>query len=82
MPSEDEAKKNADGYAALVAIGRLAKRGTNEGELYNNVNFNNDGKRFTMSFEMPKDAAGKMIADMLAKKAAKEAAAAQTQSKS
>ena len=82
MPSEDEAKKNADGYAALVAIGRLAKRGTNEGELYNNVNFNNDGKRFTMSFEMPKEAAGKMIADMLAKKAAKEAAAAQTQSKS
>ena len=75
LPSEDEAKKNADGYAALVAIGRLAKRGTNEGELYNNVNFNNDGKQFTMSFEMTKDAASKVIADMLAKKAAKEAAA-------
>lgn len=75
FPNEDEAKQKADGYDALVAIGRLAKRGTNEGELYNNLKFNNDGKKFTMSFEMPKDAAGKMITDMLAKKAAKDAAA-------
>ena len=33
-----------------------------------------------MSFEMTKDAAGKMITEMLAKKAAKEAAAAQNKS--
>ena len=80
MPSEDDALKNATGYASLVALGRIAKRGTNEGELYNNIKFNNDGKQFIMSFEMPKDAAAKMIADMLAKKAAKEAAAAQNKS--
>lgn len=70
LPSEDEAKKTSDGCAMMVGIGRLAKKGTNEGELYNNLHFNNEGKQFTMSFEMPKDAAGKMIADMLAKKAA------------
>jgi hypothetical protein len=80
MPSEDDASKNATGYASLVALGRIAKRGTNEGELYNNIKFNNDGKQFIMSFEMPKEAAAKMIADMLAKKAAKEAAAAQNKS--
>ncbi len=70
LPDEGVAKKTADGYTTLVAIGRMAKKGTNEGELYNNLNFTNDGSRFTMSFVMPKDAAGKMIADMLAKKAA------------
>lgn len=70
LPSEDEATKTAMGCAALVALGRMAKKGTDEGELYNSLKFSNDGKQFTMSFEMPKDAAGKMIADMLAKKAA------------
>jgi hypothetical protein len=70
LPDEDVAKKTAEGYATLVALGRMAKKGTNEGELYNNLNFNNEGKQFNMSFVMPKDAAGRMIADMLAKKAA------------
>jgi len=78
LPSEDEAKKTANGYATLVGFGRLAKKGTNEGELYNNLNFASEGRQFTMSFEMPKAAAGKMIADMLQKKAA--AAAAQNKS--
>lgn len=80
FPSESDAETKATGYAALVALGRMAKKGTNEGELYNNLKFTNDGKQFTMSFEMPKEAAGKMIADMLAKKAAKDAAAAQNKS--
>src|SRR5947209_2831421 len=66
LPSEDDANKTANGCALLVALGRKAKQGTNEGELYNNLRFNNDGKQFTMVFEMPKDAAGKVIADMLA----------------
>jgi hypothetical protein len=70
MTTEDAASKAALGYGSMVAIGRLTKKGTNEGELYNNLHFTNDGKQFTMSFVMPKDAAGKMIADMLAKKAA------------
>jgi hypothetical protein len=70
LPSEDVAKKTADGCAMMVGIGRLTKKGTNEGELYNNLKFSSEGKQFTMAFEMPKDAAGKMIAEMLAKKAA------------
>ena len=80
LESADMAEKSATGYAFLVGIGRNAKKGTDLGELYNNLKFNNEGKQFTMSFEMPKEAAGKLIADMLAKKAAKDAAAAQNKS--
>ena len=80
LPSEAEARKFAEGYASMVLLGRLAKRGTDEGELYNNLKFNNEGAQFTMSFEMPKESAGRMISKMLAKKAADAAAAAQNKS--
>jgi len=69
LPSEDEAMKTALGCAALVAIGKKAKQGTNEGVLYENLKFDSTGKQFAMNFEMPKEAAGKMITEMLAKKA-------------
>jgi hypothetical protein len=76
LASEDEATKAATGYGALVAVGRMVKKGTDEGQLYNNVRFDNDGKQLTMSFEMSKDDAAKMISQMLAKKAAKDKEAA------
>src|SRR5215207_4438789 len=76
LPTEDEAMKTALGCSALVAIGRSAKKGTNEGILYENLKFDSDGKQFAMNFEMPKEAAGKMITDMLAKKAGKPGATA------
>ena len=84
LPSEAEAMKTALGCSALVAIGRSAKKGTNEGVLYENLKFDSAGKQFAMNFEMPKDAAGKMISEMLAKKAGKAnaAAAATPQTKS
>jgi hypothetical protein len=84
LPNEDEAMKTALGCSALVAIGRTAKKGTNEGVLYENLKFDSAGKQFTMNFEMPKDAAGKMITEMLAKKAnkANATAAATPQTKS
>jgi outer membrane biosynthesis protein TonB len=76
LPNADEAMKTALGCSALVAIGRSAKKGTNEGVLYDNLKFDSDGKQFAMNFEMPKDAAGKMITEMLAKKAGKPGATA------
>ena len=75
MPSEDEAARMATGYDALIHFASVSKRGTSEGELYNAIKFSNDGRQFRMTFEMPKEAAAKIIADMLARKAAKEAAA-------
>lgn len=82
LPSEDEAMKTALGCSALVAIGRSAKKGTNEGILYENLKFDNQGKQFSMNFEMPKDAAGQMIKEMLAKKAGKPNPAATPQTRS
>ena len=76
MTSDAEAMKTALGCAALVAIGKQAKKGSNEGVLYENLKFDSSGKQFIMNFEMPKDAAGKMITEMLAKKANKPAATA------
>src|SRR5918911_2551261 len=71
LPDEDAAMKTAMGCSLLVNIGKQAKKGTNEGVLYENLKFDSSGKQFAMTFEMPKDAAGQIIKEMLAKKAAK-----------
>ncbi|HEX8338847.1 MAG TPA: hypothetical protein VF621_19160 [Pyrinomonadaceae bacterium] len=78
MPTEQAATNAALGYAGMVFIGRGVKKGTNEGVLYENVKFDSSGKQFAMNFEMPKDTAGKIITEMLAKKAGKAATAAAT----
>lgn len=72
FPSEGAAAKQSEGYALLVALARLNKSGTDEGELYKNLKVAQEGKQLVVTFEMPKEAAGKMIAEMLARKAAKE----------
>jgi hypothetical protein len=68
LPTDDDATRYATGYGVLLAVARNSKQGTNEGELYKNLRVDNDGKQFVMTFEMSKEAAGKMIAEMLAKK--------------
>jgi len=84
LPSDADADRYATGYGVLLAAVRLNKKGTKEGDLYNNLKVDNSGNEFIMTFEMPKDAAGKMIIEMLAKKAgtAGAAAAATPQAKS
>ena len=78
--SAAEAEKYANGYVLFLLYARASKSGTDEGELYNSVKLGQEGNRFIISFKMPKDVAGKMIANMLSKKAAKDAAAAQNKS--
>lgn len=80
LESADVASKFATGYGLLLWQVRRSKAGTEEGELYNGLKFNNEGKQFTISFEMKKDDAGRIITAMLARKAAKEAAATQSKS--
>lgn len=70
LPSESDAKIKAEGYAGMVLLAKWAKGGTNEGELYNGLKFNHKGKQFMMSFVMPRDAAGRILGEVLAKKAA------------
>ena len=77
FPSAAEAEKYANFYAVVLLGARVSKSGTDEGELYNNVKVNQEGSRFIITFKMPKEVAGKMIANLLNKKAAKDAAAAQ-----
>ncbi len=76
LASDEAAGNYARGYGLLIIAARAAKKGTNEGELYNKLKVDRDGKQFIISFDMPKEAAGKMISDMLAKKAADAAAKA------
>jgi hypothetical protein len=76
MPTAQEAMKTAIGCQALVTIGKQAKKGSKEGVLYENLKFDSSGRQFMMNFEMPKEEAGKMITEMLAKKAGKPNAAA------
>jgi hypothetical protein len=71
LSTEEDATNMATGYAGMVTVGRITKRGTSEGELYNSLNFNNDGRQFRVTFQMPKEALATVVADMLAKKAAK-----------
>jgi hypothetical protein len=76
FPSAAEAEKVANAYAMLLLGARIARNGTEDAELYRSVKVSQDGSRFVITFQMPKDAAGKMITDILSKKAAKDAAAA------
>ena len=76
LPSDTQATQFATGYGILLAAARSNKKGTKEGELYDNLKLDSSGKDFVMTFEMPKEAAGKMIQEMLAKKAGKAGAAA------
>lgn len=75
VESGARAEQMATGYGVLLLTARKAKEGTDEGELYNRLKVDSEGSNFIMTFDMPRDAAGKMIADMLAKKAAAAAAA-------
>jgi len=74
MPSADKARQTADGYAILVKMATQHRAGTAEARLYDRLRFASEDKVFKMSFEMPRDEAARMIADMLAKKAARAAA--------
>jgi hypothetical protein len=68
LPSDEDANKYATGYGLMLAVARNSKKGTEEGEIYDNLRVDNDGRRLVLTFEMPKEAAGKVITDMLAKK--------------
>lgn len=74
MPAESEAEKYAQGYGLLLKAATISRSGTDEGQLYNRLGFSSEGKTFKMFFEMPRAEAARIIADMLARKAAKAAA--------
>lgn len=73
IDTDARASQMATGYGMLLALARKSREGTDEGELFKHLTVSADGRQLVMNFEMPRDTAGKMIADMLAKKAAEAA---------
>jgi hypothetical protein len=71
LPSAERARQLADGYGAMLKMATLSKQGTSVGELYKSLKFESDGKRFAFTFEMPREALGRIIEEMLARKAAR-----------
>ena len=69
-----EAEKYANGYAMLLFFARTSRSGTDDAEIYKNVKVSPEGDRFVISFKMPKNAAGRLITNMLSKKATGAAA--------
>ena len=70
--SEADAEKLVAGYGSLFTAARIAKRGTPEGAYYEAVKFTSDGKLFKMTFVMPKADAARAVAEILARRAARE----------
>lgn len=68
LESEDRAMQLAEGYGLLLQTARRVKQGTEEGKLYDGLSVATQGRRFQISFEMPKEDAGRMIAEMFARK--------------
>ena len=71
MQSAERAKQYADGYGALLKMATIAKQGTREGELYKGVKMDSDGRRFSFTFEMPKERLAEIVSEMLAKRDAR-----------
>jgi hypothetical protein len=63
--SERDAEQMAVGYGTLFSFGRRSKEGTPEGTLYGAVKFSSEGKVFKAAFGMPKEAAAKLVAELL-----------------
>jgi hypothetical protein len=60
-PSEARAEEMARGYRVLLNIGRLAKRGTDEGALMNGMKVSASGKQLLMNLDMPREQMGNIL---------------------
>jgi hypothetical protein len=60
-PSEQRAEELARGYRMMVNIGRLAKRGTDEGALLNGMKISSSGKQLLMNLDMPRQQMGNIL---------------------
>lgn len=49
------------GYGTMVAIAREGKKGTDEGQIFDNMQVSSDGKLVTMKFQMARETAAAML---------------------
>jgi hypothetical protein len=60
-PTEQRAEEMARGYRMMVNFGRLAKRGTDEGAVLNNMKVSASGKQLLMNLDMPREQMGNLL---------------------
>ena len=60
-PSEARAEEMARGYRMLVNVGRIARRGTDEGAILNNMKVSSSGKQLLMNLDMPREQMGNIL---------------------
>src|SRR5205085_4395865 len=60
-PSEQRAEEMARGYRMLVNFARIAKRGTDEGAVLNNMKISSSGKQLLMNLDMPREQMGNIL---------------------
>lgn len=60
-PSEARAEEMARGYRMLLNVGRLAKRGTDEGALMSGMKVSASGKQLLMNLDMPREQMGNIL---------------------
>jgi hypothetical protein len=59
--SAERASQLAQGYGGLVVLGRIAKRGMDEGVVYNNMTVSSSGKQLVFKLEMSRAALGNLL---------------------
>src|SRR5215207_7721523 len=60
-PSEARAEEMARGYRVLLNVGRLAKRGTDEGAIMSGMKVSASGKQLLMNLDMPREQMGNSL---------------------
>lgn len=60
-PTETRAEEMARGYRMLLNVGRLAKRGTDEGALMSGMKVSASGKQLLMNLDMPREQMGNIL---------------------
>jgi hypothetical protein len=60
-PSEARAEEMARGYRMLLNVGRLAKRGTDEGAVMSGMKVSASGKQLLMNLDMPREQMGNIL---------------------
>jgi hypothetical protein len=60
-PTEVRAEEMARGYRMLLNVGRLAKRGTDEGAIMNGMKVSASGKQLLMNLDMPREQMGNIL---------------------
>lgn len=70
VPTAERAVELSKAYNVFLALGQFSKKGTDEGEIWKNMKISPKGKQLTMTFDMKREDAGKMLSNQINKQAA------------